>query len=148
MDVTRDQPELDLPTKTIGERLVYLRTRAGWSNAAEFCRVTGIDRQTLWRIETGRAQPGEHSRKAIMRALRKRLPCQESWLIYGDGLPPDGSGKNAVEAYLKSQLAVGISKAVRDDLRKVNWEALGVRHWSMKAIHRVREAIEMNHALP
>lgn len=54
--------------KMIGQRIVELRTRKGWSQA-ELARVCGKDRQAIEKIENGKVNPTIYSLYEIASGL-------------------------------------------------------------------------------
>lgn len=142
MPVTSRQQQSGL--QAYGERHVYARQLAGYDTQTAFAAAAGVDRQTVHRAEHGTLKLGTRAQTSILSALRKHVPIDEAWLVYGVGEPIPGAGAAAVEKYLKSTKGVSAREAVRAELRKINWAALNVANTSQKAIHRLREAIELN----
>lgn len=141
----------DTTDEGFGARLARAREAAGYPRQADFARASGLSPATINRAERARFRPGKDATALIVAALRKRIPIEETWLVYGVGEPPYEDTEKCLAEYLASPLAVGEyapSKEVRAILRNMNWRALGVANRSTKAIHRIREAIEMNLRLP
>lgn len=131
-------------TPGYGARLRELRKRARRTQE-ELAAEAGVDRGTVWRLEKGRGGEWAHAKDQVHRALRKHLSFSEPWLVYGigtweEGTPGDGAG--ALERYLAGPLAVDIREEVRDLLRRIPWDNLGVAHWSQEAIHVIRLGVE------
>lgn len=63
---------------TLGERIQAARERKGLA-ADAFAEQVGINRTTLWRIETGKLNPNVQTVKAIASALR----CTTDSLLRG-----------------------------------------------------------------
>lgn len=123
---------------------------AGFHRQADLARASGLSPATINRAERRRIRPGKEATEILIQTLSARIPIDEAWLVYGVGAPPDADGSGCLAEYLRSPLAVGEnapSKEVRAMLRNMDWRALGVANQSTKAIHRIREAIEINRAL-
>lgn len=54
--------------KLLGQRIVELRTRKGWSQA-DLARVCGKDRQAIEKLENGKVNPTLYSLLEVAKAL-------------------------------------------------------------------------------
>ncbi len=64
---------LDELKKKIGQRIVELRTKKGWSQS-DLARACGKDRQAIEKLENGKVNPTLYSLLEISKALGVSLP--------------------------------------------------------------------------
>jgi transcriptional regulator with XRE-family HTH domain len=64
----------------IGDRVREARTAAGFESGAKFARAMGVGTEEVWRIETGRRNPG----LATIKKIAELTNVSIDWLVYGD----------------------------------------------------------------
>jgi transcriptional regulator with XRE-family HTH domain len=62
-----------MPRRRPGSALRIARVRAGYG-VRELATLAGINRSTLWRLETGKRQPEDETQKKLSKALGMPAP--------------------------------------------------------------------------
>ncbi|MEO0324588.1 MAG: helix-turn-helix domain-containing protein [Myxococcota bacterium] len=107
---------------TLGKRLKWGRVRLGITQP-QLGEAVAAESQQIWKYENDKRTPGPERLLQFARLLRLR----PWWLVFGEGprepddAPPPAGLPEAVDEFLASDLAGGLSEWAQRALREMDW---------------------------
>lgn len=131
------------PKTETGRRLRSARLRANFKSQRALAREVGEDNQTIYRVET----KGHTLTQRLAELLAPVLNVSPAWLLFGSEeiqTTPEKERRydDAIERYLKSEVAGHVDLEVVNRLMKIDYETLGASSPNISDVHAVREALD------